>query len=268
MTDYTAEIGVFGGSGFYSLMDSFEEIKMETPYGAPSDLVAIGTIDGRKVAFLPRHGKHHQYPPHVIPYRANVHAMKQLGVTRIIGPNCVGSLQAHIKPGDFVVSDQFIDRTSGRKDTFYDGPIATHVSAAEPYCKVLRKLAVEIGREKGITMHDGGTTVVIQGPRFSTRAESSWFTQMGWATVNMTQYPECILALEQEICYVNIALITDYDAGIVADGGAEPVNAAEVVEVLHSNNERVKSLILEMIKRMPDTRDCPCAHALQFARMD
>ena len=268
MSNHSAQIGVFGGSGFYSLMDSLEEVKIETPYGAPSDMVAIGTIEGRKVAFLPRHGKHHQHPPHAIPYRANIAAMKQLGVTRIIGPNCVGSLKPEIKPGDFVVCDQFIDRTTGRKDTFYDGPVATHVSAAEPYCPTLRKLAVRIGREQGITMHDGGTTVIIQGPRFSTRAESLWFTKMGWATVNMTQYPECILALEQEICYVNIALITDYDAGIVAEGGAEPVNTAEIIKVLQSNNERVKSLILEMIKRIPDTRDCPCASALEFARLE
>jgi len=267
MTEQRAEIGVFGGSGFYSLLDNVTEIKVETPYGAPSDMIAIGTLAGKKVAFLPRHGKHHQYPPHEIPYLANIHAMKQLGVTRIIGPNCVGSLQANIKPGDFVVCDQFVDRTSGRKDTFYDGPIATHVSSAEPYCETLRKLAVEIGREQGITMHDGGTCVVVQGPRFSTRAESLWFTKMGWHVVNMTQYPECILALEQEICYVNIALITDYDVGIVAEGGAEPVNAAEVVEVLNANNERVKNLIIEMIKRMPETRDCPCAHALEFARL-
>lgn len=267
MSKHSAEIGVFGGSGFYSLMDSFEEVKIETPYGAPSDLIAIGSVAGRKVAFLPRHGKHHQYPPHAIPYRANIYAMKELGVTRIIAPNCVGSLQADIRPGDFVVCDQFIDRTTGRKDTFYDGPVATHISSAEPYCPILRKLAVKIGCEQGITMHDGGTTVVIQGPRFSTRAESLWFTQMGWATVNMTQYPECILALEQEICYVNIALITDYDVGVVAQGGAEPVNTAEVIKVLQSNNERVKSLILEMIKRVPDTRNCPCANALEFAKM-
>jgi len=267
MTEHRAEIGVFGGSGFYSLMEDFQEIKIETPYGAPSDSVAIGTVAGKRVAFLPRHGKHHQYPPHMIPYLANIYAMKKLGVTRIIGPTCVGSLQSSIKPGDFVVCDQFVDRTGGRKDTFYDGPIATHVSSAEPYCPTLRKVAVEIGREQGITMHDGGTCVIIQGPRFSSRAESSWFTKMGWHVVNMTQYPECILALEQEICYVNIALITDYDAGIVAEGGAEPVNADEVVKVLIANNERVKNLILEMIKRMPDTRDCCCAHALEHARM-
>jgi len=267
MTKPEAEIGVIGGSGFYSLMENVEDVKVDTPYGAPSDRVAIGTIAGKKIAFIPRHGKTHSIPPHMIPYRANIYAMKQLGVTRIIGPNAVGSLQADIKPGDFVVCDQFIDRTYGRKDTFYDGPIVTHVSSVAPYCEKLRKLAVEIGRNQGVRMHDGGTTVCIQGPRFSTRAESLWFTKMGWHVVNMTQYPEAILALEQEICYVNIALITDYDAGIVAEGGAEPVNVDEVVKVLTENNERVKRLIYEMIEKMPDTRDCFCAHALDNARM-
>lgn len=267
MIEYTAEIGVIGGSGFYSLLEDAEEIKVETPYGAPSDRIAIGTVAGKRIAFLPRHGKHHQLPPHMIPYRANIYAMKQLGVTRIIGPNCVGSLQPELKPGDFVVCDQFVDRTSGRRDTFYDGPIATHVSAAEPYCAKLRATALEVGREMGITMHDGGTSVTIQGPRFSSKAESRWFTKMGWHVVTMTQYPENILALEQEICYANIALVTDYDVGIVAEGGAEPVTADEVVRVLIANNERVKKLILEMIKRIPDTRDCPCAHALQHARL-
>jgi 5'-methylthioadenosine phosphorylase len=268
MADLKAEIGVFGGSGFYSLLDNAEEVKIDTPYGAPSDLVTIGAVAGRRVAFLPRHGKRHQHPPHMIPYRANIWAMKQLGVTRIIGPNAVGSLQANIRPGDFVICDQFVDRTNGRKDTFYDGPVVTHVSSAEPYCKKLRDLAVDIAKERGVPVHDGGTCVVVQGPRFSTRAESLWFTQMGWSVVNMTQYPECILALEQEICYVNIALITDYDVGIVAEGAAEPVSAAEVVNVLNANNERVRNVILEMIKRMPDTRDCPCATALKYARLE
>jgi len=267
MTDQSVEIGVFGGSGFYSLLDHVEQIKIDTPYGAPSDTVAVGTVAGRRVAFIPRHGKRHQYPPHAIPYRANIFAMKSLGVRRIIGPNAVGSLQTNIRPGDFVVTDQFIDRTTGRADTFYDGPAVTHISTAEPYCPTLRKLAIEIGREQGVTVHSVGTTVCIQGPRFSTRAESSWFTKMGWHTVNMTQYPECVLALEQEICYVNIALITDYDVGVVADEGAEPVSAGEVVKVLNANNERVKSLILEMIRRMPETRDCLCSRALENARI-
>ncbi len=265
--DSHAEIGVFGGSGFYSLLEDFEEIKVETPYGAPSDKFALGSVAGRKVAFLPRHGKSHQYPPHMIPYRANVYAMKQLGVTRIIGANCVGSLQPHLKPGDFVVCEQFVDRTSGRKDTFYDGPVAVHISGVQPYCAELRALAVALGGELGITMHDGGTCVIIQGPRFSTGAESRWFTKMGWSVVTMTQYPECALALEQEICYVNIALVTDYDVGIVAEGGAEPVTADEVVRVLHANTERVKSLSLEMIKRMPRMRNCFCSHALAQARL-
>lgn len=267
MAKHSAEIGVFGGSGFYSLLDHADEVKIETPYGSPSDLVTVGVVEGRKVAFIPRHGRLHQCPPHKIPYRANVWAMKELGVTRIIGPNAVGSLQSDIRPGDFVVCNQFIDRTNGREDTFYDGPAVTHISSAEPYCDKLRGLAIKIGMEQGITMRDGGTCVVVQGPRFSSRAESLWFTKMGWHVVNMTQYPECILALEQEICYVNIALITDYDAGIVAEGGAEPVNATEVVNVLKRNNERVKSLIVEMIRQMPDTRDCPCATALKYARL-
>ncbi len=265
MIDNRAEIGVFGGTGFYSFAEELEFMKIDTPYGAPSDKVALGVIGGKRVAFLPRHGKDHQHPPHKIPYRANIYAMKELGVTRIIGPTCVGSLQANIKPGDFVVCDQFIDRTSGREDTFYDGPTTTHISSANPYCPTMRKMAVEIGRNQGITMHDVGTCVVIQGPRFSTRAESSWFTQMGWHVVNMTQYPECVLALEQEICYVNIALVTDYDAGVVATG--EAVSTEDILSVLASNNERVHDLIIAMIKNMPDTRDCPCASALKYARM-
>jgi len=265
--DQTAEIGVFGGSGFYSLIEDAREIKVETPYGAPSDLIAVGTLAGKKVAFLARHGKEHQFPPHMIPYRANVWAMKSLGVTRIIGPSAVGSLQPHIKPGDFVVCGQFVDRTRGRKDTFYDGPVAVHVSSADPYCPELRRLATQVIREQGIPLHERGTNVVIQGPRFSTKAESKWFTGMGWEVVSMTQYPEAVLALEQEICYVNIALITDYDAGLVGEPGTEPVSADEVVRVLHENNERVRRVIVEMVKRISPVRGCKCATALKYARL-
>ncbi|HOK53217.1 MAG TPA: S-methyl-5'-thioadenosine phosphorylase [Armatimonadota bacterium] len=263
----SAEIGVFGGSGFYSLLENAVEIKVDTPYGPPSDVITIGTYEGKNVAFLPRHGRQHQWPPHTIPYRANVWAMKSLGVTRIIGPSAVGSLQPHIKPGDFVVCDQFVDRTSGRKDTFYDGPTAVHISSADPYCPELRKLANTIIKEQGISGHERGTNVVIQGPRFSTKAESRWFTSMGWEVISMTQYPEAILALEQELCYVNIALVTDYDTGLVAEEGVEPVSAAEVMEVFHANNERVRDVILEMIKRMSPVRDCKCATALEHARL-
>lgn len=265
MIEERADIGVFGGSGFYSLLDEVREIKIETPYGAPSDLIAIGRVGEKRVAFLPRHGKLHQLPPHMIPFRANIWAMKELGVKRIIAPSAVGSLQKHVKPGDFAVCDQFVDRTSGRKDTFYDGPITTHISSADPFCEELRSLAISTIKERGITVHETGTTVVIQGPRFSSKAESKWFTGMGWEIISMTQYPECVLALEQEMCYVNIALVTDYDAGLVSDGIA--VNAGEVEKVFLSNNERVKGVILDMIERTPLDRQCHCSQILKYARL-
>jgi len=257
-----AEIGVFGGSGFYELLDNAREHRVNTPYGAPSSPVMIGEIGGRSVAFLPRHGKDHSLPPHMINYRANVWAMKQLGVSRIIGPNACGSLQAGVVPGDFVICDQFVDRTSGRKDTFYDGPITTHVSSADPYCSVMREVAVAEAGKLGITAHPKGTVVVIQGPRFSTRAESKWFASQGWEVINMTQYPECYLARELEICYVNISLITDHDAGAE---GAEPVSNDEVIRVFNENNSKVKNLIHAMIPALPAARECACAHALDGA---
>jgi 5'-methylthioadenosine phosphorylase len=247
----TAEIGVFGGSGFYSLLDNAEEYRINTPFGAPSGPLTVGEIAGRSVAFLPRHGKDHQLPPHMIDYRANVWAMKELGVTRIIGPNACGSLQAHVKPGDFVICDQFVD-----------GPITTHVSSADPYCPTMREVAVAKAKELGITVHDGGTVVVIQGPRFSTRSESRWFASQGWEVINMTQYPECYLARELEICYCNISLITDHDVGTE---GAEPVSNDEVVRVFGENNERLRDLLYAMIPALPVERPCVCAHALDGA---
>lgn len=252
---YKADVGVFGGSGFYSLLDNVKEIEIETPYGSPSDKIALAEIDGKKVAFLPRHGKGHIYPPHVIPYRANVEAMRQLGVKKIIGPTASGSLQVHIKPGDFVVCDQFIDRTWGRKDTFFDGPVTRHVSAANPYCPRLRELAIQICREQDVCVHDKGTVVVIQGPRFSTTAESRWFSKMGWEVINMTQYPEAYLAREVGICYANIALITDYDAGTEGNHEIKPVTEEEVFKVFQENNEKVKKVIFEMIRKM-DMEEC------------
>jgi len=257
-----AEIGVFGGSGFYSLLESPVEIRLDTPYGETSAPLMLGEIGGRKVAFLPRHGTSHQFPPHMINYRANVWAMKELGVTRIIGPNACGSLQAHVKPGDFVICDQFVDRTSCRKDTFYDGPTTTHVSSADPYCPTMRAIAVDKARELGITVHERGTVVVIQGPRFSTRAESKWFAAQGWEVINMTQYPESYLARELEICYCNISLITDHDAGAE---GAEPVTNDEVVRVFAENNQKVKDLLFAMIPALPEERPCVCATALEGA---
>jgi len=171
----TAEIGIFGGSGLYELLPDVEEIELDTPYGPPSAPIVVGTIDDRRVAFLPRHGRRHELPPHRIPYRANVWAMRELGVRRILGPNASGSLRADVELGEFVVCDQFLDRTRRREDTFYDGPETTHVSAADPFCPELRALLVSTARELGIPVRDGGTVVVVEGPRFSTRAESRWF---------------------------------------------------------------------------------------------
>ncbi len=262
----SAEIGVYGGSGFYSLMDDPHEVWIETPYGLPSDKIALGEIAGRKVAFLPRHAKDHRFPPQSINYRANAWAFKELGITRIIGPTACGSLQPHVKPGSMVVADQIVDRTSGRKDTFYDGPVTTHVSFADPYCSQLRPIAIDALRALDIETHDKGTIVIIQGPRFSTRAESKWFSSLGWEVINMTNYPESYLARELEMCYVNISLITDFDVGLEGQHGIKPVSHAEVIEVFSSNNERVKQGIYKIIEAIPAERTCSCGTALQGAR--
>lgn len=248
--DYKADIGVFGGSGFYSFLDDVEEIEMETPYGKPSDKIALASIGSKIVAFLPRHGKDHSYPPHMIPYRANLYAMKTLGVKYIIAPTASGSLNKEIRPGDFVVCDQFIDRTWGRKDTYYDGPETKHISTAEPYCQELRELAIEVCKDIGVSVHEKGTVVVVQGPRFSTKAESRWFNKMGWDVINMTQYPECVLAKELQIPYVNIALITDYDAGLEGEDDIKPVTEEEVYKVFSQNNDKVKKVAFEMIEKI------------------
>jgi 5'-methylthioadenosine phosphorylase len=253
-----AQIGIFGGSGFYALADQVEEVAVNTPYGAPSDRIAITEIAGRRVAFLPRHGKQHQYPPHLINYRANLWAMQSLGVRQIIGPCAAGSLQPRIKPGDFVVADQFVNRTWGRADTFVNGPVITHLSSADPYCPRMRELAVAIARKSGITVHERGTVVVIQGPRFSTRAESKEFSRNGWEAVNMTQYPEGWLARELGICYLNIALITDYDAGLEGEPTIKPVTHEAVLKVFSNNNERLKHLLVNLVSELPLVPDCGC----------
>jgi 5'-methylthioadenosine phosphorylase len=262
-TTERADIGVFGGSGFYSLIENAREVWIETPYGAPSDRIALGEIAGKKVAFLPRHGKDHRFPPQAINYRANLFAMKMLGVKSIIAPNACGSLAKHVKPGSMVVCDQLVDRTSGRKDTFFDGPVTTHVSFADPYCPTLRPIAIHALKSLGIETHERGTVVVIQGPRFSTRSESKWFQDQGWEVINMTQYPESYLARELEICFVNISLITDYDVGIE---GIKPVSHHEVMEVFKKNNDRVKNAIGKIVEGIDINADCSCHHALTGAR--
>lgn len=256
-----AEIGVFGGSGFYELFDGgAEEVSLDTVYGRPSDVFTVGTIAGRKVAFLPRHGHDHSIAPAEVNYRANVYAMKALGVRQIIGPCSVGSLRLDIHPGDFVVCDQFVDRTKDRPDTFFthDHTLEVqHLSAAEPYCPILRTIAVDCCRDLGINVHDGGTVVTIQGPRFSTKAESAWFSSMGWDVVNMTQYPEAWLARELGIHYVNVSLVTDYDAGL---GEHEAVTWEQVQRTFAENIDHVRSLVAAMVPAMPAARtmDCGC----------
>jgi 5'-methylthioadenosine phosphorylase len=261
----TAEIGIIGGSGFYSFLESAETVDVDTPYGKPSAPPVVGEIDGRRVAFIPRHGVHHQYPPHQINYRANLWAMKELGVRRILGPNACGSLQEHVKPGDFVVCDQLVDRTRARPNTFYDGPVTTHISFADPYCPTMREAVISKGHELGIAVHERGTVVVIEGPRFSTRAESAWFKAAGWEVINMTQYPEALLARELEICYANISLITDYDVGLE---GIPPVTNEEVIRVFNENNARLRDLLLAVIPAVPAERNCPCATALTGATFE
>jgi 5'-methylthioadenosine phosphorylase len=272
------DVGVFGGTGFYDLLDAPQEYELLTPFGALSDTVMVGTIGEVRVAFVPRHGRGHKLTPHQINYRANVWAMKAMGATRILGPSACGSLQPHIAPGDFVLCDQFVDRTWGRGDTFFDGSVSgevepffagrgvTHVSSADPYCPELRALAFESCKRLGISAHERGTVVVIQGPRFSTRAESKWFAAQGWEVINMTQYPEGFLARELELCYANISLITDYDAGV--DAG-QAVSNREVTQVFAENLDKLKALLFDLIPRIGREceRNCQCATALQMAEM-
>jgi 5'-methylthioadenosine phosphorylase len=259
-----AEIGIFGGSGFYSLFDSpAHTVELETPYGAPAGPVTFGEIGGRSVAFLARHGAHHQLVPHQVPARANLWAMRTLGVQRIIGPCAAGSLARDVHPGDFVVLDQLVDRTWGRPDTYYDQGQAHHVSFADPYCPELRAAAAGAAHESGIVVHERGTVVVIQGPRFATRAESHWYRAQGWEVINMTQYPEAYLARELGICYCGIALITDYDIGVDDDPGVEPVSQEQVFAFFEANLHRVRELLARVIPALPATRAaCGCADAL------
>jgi 5'-methylthioadenosine phosphorylase len=262
-----AQVGVFGGSGFYSLLPELTEVKVDTPYGPPSDSVFVGTVAGRSVAFLPRHGRRHHLPPHKVNYRANVWAMHRLGVQVVVSPCAVGSLQSHIEPGHFVIADQFVDRTNGRADTFYDGPITTHVSPAETYHPELRRLAAAAARAHGVTVHEDGTVVVIQGPRFSTKAESAWFTAMGWHVVNMTQYPEAHLCRELGMGVVNLSLVTDFDCGLVAD--VEAVTAHDVLAVFQQNAENARRTVLTLVEGLPaDLGPLTGREALQFTRGD
>lgn len=251
-----ADVGVFGGSGFYSFLDDAEEVELATPYGPPSSPLVVGTVGDRRVAFLPRHGTDHAHPPHRINYRANLDVMRQAGVGAIFGPCASGSLQPRVKPGHFVVVDQFVDRTWGRPDTFWDehrdpslGP--DHVPMADPYDERLRRVAIEACRAEGVTVHETGTVVVVQGPRFSTRAESRWYSSQGWEVINMTQHPEAALANEARIPYASIALITDFDAGLEDDPSVPAVTQDEVFAFFERNLEVVRRVLFRAIEAVP-----------------
>jgi len=261
------KIAVIGGSGFYQLLENPQFERIETPYGAPSAKIALGKIGGQEVAFLPRHGYEHELNPRMVPYKANLWALKSIGVERVLAITACGSLQKKVKRGDFVVVDQFIDRTRYREDTYFSGPITTHISTADPYCPEIGKLITVVGKKLKIKIHSKGTLVVIEGPRFSTRAESEWFMKMGWDIVNMTGYPEVTLARELELCYTAIALVTDYDAGIVAKEKLKPVSMDEIIKVFKENNEKAQELVTEMVKKMPVERKCDCGQSLAGARI-
>ena len=236
-----------------------------TPYGPPSAPVRVGRVEGTEVAFMPRHGDEHTLPPHRINYRANLWAMQEVGVRRIVGPAACGSLRADLAPGTFVLCDQFVDRTSARESTFYDGPQTTHVSAADPFCADLGDTLAASADELGIPVVRGGTVVVIQGPRFSTRAESRWFAAAGCDVVNMTQYPECWLARELELCYAGIALVTDYDVGLEGSPEVEPVSTEAAFAALRENIGRLRDLLFHAIPRIGPQPQDACATALSGA---
>ena len=256
-----AEIAVIGGSGFYRFLDDAAEVALDTPYGSPSGPITVGRIGSRGVAFLPRHGPGHDVPPHRINARANLWALRSLGVRRVIGPCACGSLRADVGPGDLVILDQLMDRTWGRDDTFLHGPVVEHVSFADPYCPELRGVLVEASGAGVWTtgaVHDRGTVVVVQGPRFSTRAESRWYGAAGVDVINMTQYPEAYLARELGLCYAGVALVTDRDVGVEGDPSVEPVTMEAALKVLAANVEQTRALLATAIPRIPVDPGCAC----------
>ena len=256
------EIGIIGGSGVYdsAILEDVEETKVNTPWGRTSDLVSVGSFRDRRVAFISRHGRSHQIPPHMVPYRANLWALKELGVHRVIAASAVGSLREDYRPGEFVIVDQFIDRTKWRGDTFYEGGQVCHISTADPFCPELRECFVKSAGLLGVPCHDKGTYICINGPRFSTRAESKLFRSWDVDIIGMTLLPEAALARELELCYASVAMVTDYD--VWAD---RPVSTDEILRTMSGNAVNFKRLVMDSIPRIPSVRHCDCAHALSNA---
>lgn len=258
------EIGIFGGTGLYdsSLLESPQEITIDTPYGNPSDSITIGIFKDRKVAFLPRHGKKHTIPPHLINYRANIWAFKELGISRIIAPSAVGSLKEEIKPGDLALPTQFLDFTKSRKGSFSEEGRVIHISVADPFCPELQSSISKIVERQGDNIHHNCTYVCIEGPRFSTKAESDFYRSLNAHIIGMTLVPECQLAREAQMCYASISTITDYDVW-----AEKPVTSKEVLETLAKNVERTKKILADLIVNIPKSRQCSCSKALEEAEI-
>jgi 5'-methylthioadenosine phosphorylase len=256
------EIGIFGGTGIYDsgLLENAQEVDIDTPYGKPSDTITVGVFKGRKIAFLPRHGKKHTIPPHMINFKANIWAFKELGVTRIIAPSAVGSLKEELEPGHFALPSQFLDFTKSRKGSFSEDGKVIHISVADPFCPELQKIVLKATSNQNITIHKDCTYVCIEGPRFSTKAESKFFKASGADIIGMTLVPECQLAREAQICYVSISTITDYDVW-----AEKAVTAKKVLETLTKNVELTKKILTILIDEIPKTKQCNCEHALEEA---
>lgn len=260
-----ADLGLIGGSGFYEFFDQAERVRVTTPFGDPSDDVVVGEVDGRRVAFIARHGQGHRFPPHRVNYRANLWALRSVGVRQVLAPCAVGSLKPELGPGTVVVPDQVVDRTWGRAHTVYDteGPVV-HVGFADPYCPRGREVAVKAVREAGIEVAETGALVVVNGPRFSSTAESLWHQQAGWSIVGMTAMPEAAIARELAMCFTTVALVTDHDAGV---HGGEAVTHEEVLAVFARNVDALKTVLRSALATMPepeadDSASCACRRAL------
>ena len=256
------EIGIFGGTGIYDsdLLENPQEVDIDTPYGKPSDTITVGSVKGRKIAFLPRHGKKHTIPPHMINFKANIWAFKELGVTRIIAPSAVGSLKEELEPGHFALPSQFLDFTKSRDGSFSEKGRVIHISVADPFCLELQLSILQVTEKQNLKMHKNCTYVCIEGPRFSTKAESKLYRSTGADIIGMTLVPECQLAREAQICYASISTITDYDVW-----AEKPVTAKKVLETLSKNVEKTKMVLTELIDKIPKTRSCSCDKALEEA---
>jgi 5'-methylthioadenosine phosphorylase len=256
------EVGIFGGTGIYDsgLLKDAQEIIIDTPFGKPSDSITVGTFKGRKIAFIPRHGKKHTIPPHMINYKANIWAFKELGVTRIIAPSAVGSLKEEIEPGHFALPTQFLDFTKSRNGSFSENGRVIHISVAEPFCPELQSAILTVANEQNFNIHKNCTYVCIEGPRFSTKAESKFYRMINADIIGMTLVPECQLAREAQICYASISTVTDYDVW-----AEKPVTAKEVLETLSKNVDRTKQVLSNLIDIIPKARNCSCSKALEEA---